>query len=387
MANVLLRLFVKDYKNLKNPCVRSAVGTLAGIVGIVCNVLLFVLKLVIGILSGAVSIVADALNNLSDAASSVVTLLGFHLARRPADADHPYGHARYEYISGFVVATLILVIGVELCQSAIEKICNPAAVSFSVTAIIILLIAVAVKLWMFFFYLALGRKINSATLKASAIDCRNDVITSSAVLFGCAIEWGYSVSLDGYIGLAVALFIIWSGIGVAKETISPLLGQRADEELVKKISHLILQNDKVLGHHDLLVHDYGPGQCFASVHVEISALEDPLACHEIIDAIECSVLEELNVHLVIHYDPVLENDAEWREMSALMQKILKELDCELSIHDLRIVRGEKKSMLVFDLAVPYGKGHSYIELKNSINQALRMYGKDYKTVIRVDDKQ
>ena len=385
MTKLLLRLFVKDYRNSNKPEVRSAIGALAGITGIVCNLLLFLFKLIVGIVSASVSIIADALNNLSDAASSVVTLLGFRLAQRPADADHPYGHARYEYISGFVVAALILVIGVELGKSAFEKILHPASVATSALTAIILVLAIAVKLWMCLFYNHLGKEIDSPSLKAAAIDSRNDVITSAAVLLGYGMEWLFSVSLDGCIGLAVAAFIVWSGIGVAKETISPLLGQRADAQLVKRISKAILKNDKVLGIHDLLVHDYGPGQCFASVHVEISATEDPLEGHEIIDSIECSVLEELNVHLVIHYDPVLENDTEWREMSALMRKILKQLDADLSMHSFRIVPGDEKSKLVFDLAVPFGKTYDHTALNEQIDRSLQAYGKNYETVIRFDE--
>lgn len=386
MTKLLLKLFVKDYQNLDKPSVHGAVGTMAGVTGIVCNILLFILKLTAGLLSGAVSVVADALNNLSDTASSVVTLFGFRLAQRPADADHPYGHARYEYISGLAVAALILVIGVELGRSSVLKIFSPSSLTVSAVTVVILLCAIAIKLWMYFFYAGLGKRVQSATLKAAAIDSRNDVLASTAVLLGYVLEWAFSISLDAYIGLAVALFIMWSGIGVARETISPLLGQRADEALVKKISRLILSNEKVLGIHDLLVHDYGPGQCFASVHVEISASEDPLECHEIIDSIECSVLDELNVHLVIHYDPVLENDTQWREMSRLLRRIVRELDSDLTIHSFRIVPGEEKPKLVFDLAIPYGNTYNKEILKADIDKALRHFGKDYETVIRFEDK-
>lgn len=386
MTKLLLKLFVKEYQNLDQPKVHGAVGTMAGVTGIVCNLLLFALKLTVGILSGAVSVVADALNNLSDMASSVVTLFGFRLAQRPADADHPYGHARYEYISGLAVAALILVIGVELGRSSFLKIFNPSPLTVSSVMIVSLLCAIAIKFWMYFFYASLGKRISSSTLKAAAIDSRNDVLASAAVLLGCVVEWAFCISLDGYIGLAVALFIILSGVGVAKETISPLLGQRADEALVKRISNLILKNEKVLGVHDLLVHDYGPGQCFASVHVEISASEDPLICHEIIDSIECSVMDELNVHLVIHYDPVLENDAQWREMSKLLRRIVRELDTDLTMHSFRIVPGEEKPKLVFDLAIPYGSSHNNAVLKADIDKALLASGKDYETVIRFEDK-
>ncbi len=385
MTKLLLRLFVKNHQYPENQAVRSSVGTLAGIMGIFCNVLLFALKLMAGILSGAVSIIADALNNLLDASSSVVTLVGFRLAKRPADSDHPFGHARYEYISGLVVAALILVVGVELAEGSIRKIIAPTPVFVSTLTLIALIASVLIKLWMSRSYLTMGRLIHSGTLKATAIDSRNDVIATAAVLLGCVIERVFSVPADGYIGLAVALFIIWSGVGVARETISPLLGQRADQSLVEKINNLILSEDKVLGVHDLLVHDYGPGQCFASVHVEISAEENPLVCHDIIDRIECCAMERLNVHLVIHYDPVMENDKEREEMLSVINDILLELGPSFSVHDFRIVRGSVKPKLVFDLAVPYEKRQEQQAIKSAIDSALERCGKAYLTVIHFDN--
>lgn len=387
MTKLLLRLFVKDYENADAPGTHSAVGRLAGITGIVCNILLFLLKLVAGLLSGAVSVVADALNNLSDAASSLVTLLGFQLAQRPADKDHPYGHARYEYLSGLTVAVLILVIGVELGQSAFKKILNPTPVDFSLVTFAVLLCAIGIKLWMSGFFTQLGKKISSGTLKAAAVDSRNDVIATTAVLVGVLVEKMFHVSVDGYIGLGVAAFILYSGIGVARDTISPLLGQRANQSLVESISACILNHEKVLGVHDLLVHDYGPGQCYASVHVELSAEEDPLVCHDMIDTIECDVLEKLNVHLVIHYDPVLPNDEEWTQMRCLVESVIATIDSRLSMHDFRIVRGAERPKLVFDLAVPYGMRNAHKALKQSIEEALRSKGVEYTTVIRFDDKE
>lgn len=387
MTKLLLRLFVKDYENADAPGTHSAVGRLAGITGIVCNILLFLLKLVAGLLSGAVSVVADALNNLSDAASSLVTLLGFQLAQRPADKDHPYGHARYEYLSGLTVAVLILVIGVELGQSAFKKILNPTPVDFSLVTFAVLLCAIGIKLWMSGFFTQLGKKISSGTLKAAAVDSRNDVIATTAVLVGVLVEKLFHVSVDGYIGLGVAAFILYSGIGVARDTISPLLGQRANQSLVESISACILNHEKVLGVHDLLVHDYGPGQCYASVHVELSAEEDPLVCHDMIDTIECDVLEKLNVHLVIHYDPVLPNDEEWTQMRCLVESVIATIDSRLSMHDFRIVRGAERPKLVFDLAVPYGMRNAHKALKQSIEEALRSKGVEYTTVIRFDDKE
>ena len=387
MTNLLLRLFVKDCEDADTSATHSAVGKLAGITGIVCNSLLFLIKLVAGLLSGAVSIIADALNNLSDAASSLVTLLGFQLAQRPADKDHPYGHARYEYLSGLTVAVLILVIGVELGQSAFKKILNPSPVDFSLVTLVVLLCAIGIKLWMSGFFTKLGKKISSGTLKAAAVDSRNDVIATAAVLLGVLFERLFHVSVDGYIGIAVAAFILYSGIGVARDTISPLLGQRANQALVESISACILNHEKVLGVHDLLVHDYGPGQCYASVHVELSAEEDPLVCHDMIDTIECDVLEKLNVHLVIHYDPVLPNDEEWTRMRHLVESAIQTVDPRLSMHDFRIVRGAERPKLVFDLAVPYRMRKDRKTLKRSLEEVLHNEGVAYTTVIRIDDKE
>lgn len=384
MTELLLRLFVKDHRNTDDPAVRSAVGKLAGLVGIVCNLLLFAGKLAAALLAGSVAIAADALNNLSDASGSVVTLLGFRMAQQPADADHPYGHARYEYISGLVVAALILVIGAELAETSVRKMISPEAVELSVLTFAVLIAGALVKLWMALFFGSLGRRIRSTTLRATSADSRNDVIASVAVLVGCAAAYFFEINVDGWLGLAVAVFILYSGVNIAKETVSPLLGKRADAELVARISEFVLSNDKVLGIHDLLVHDYGPGQCFASVHVELSAEEDPLVCHDIIDGIESAVLEALNVHLVIHYDPVVVDDAEWNEMRETVESIIRELDVGLSMHDFRLVRGAKQPKLVFDLAVPYALSRQHRELKQRIDEALAAKGKDYTTVVRFD---
>lgn len=386
MTDLLLRLFVKDYKDVQNPSVHSAVGKMAGAVGIFCNVLLFVIKIVAGLLSGAVSVVADALNNLSDAAASAVTLLGFQLAKRPADQDHPYGHARYEYLSGVIIAALILVIGVELAKTSVEKIFAPTSVDYSVLTVVIMVLATLLKLWMWLFYGKLAKRIGSATLRATSVDSRNDVLTTAAVLIGCVIGWMFEIHIDGYMGLGVAVFILVSGIGVAKDTISPLLGERADRELVEKISRLALSYDKVLGIHDLLVHDYGPGKCYASVHVELSAEEDPVTCHDIIDTIECDVLEKLNVNLVIHYDPVLMNDAEWDQVRQCVENAVAATDPNLTIHDFRLVRGACQTKVVFDLAVPYAMGTQQTALREQLIDKLCCLGEGYTMIIRLDDQ-
>lgn len=386
MTGLLLALFVKNYPDGKNPRVRSAIGSMAGITGMVCNALLFAGKLICGLIAGSVSIIADAANNLSDAASSGITFLGFRLARRPADADHPYGHARYEYLSALVVAMMILLLGVELAKSAVGKIIAPQAPAVSWLTVAILVASIAVKLWLWRFYTLLGKRIDSQVLAAAGVDSRNDCIATLGVLAGVLAERLFSFPVDGWIGLGVALFILWSGIGIARETVSSLLGQRADPELTEKISRLVLSHEKILGIHDLLVHDYGPGQCFASVHAELSAGEEPLVCHDIIDDIECDALNELNVHLVIHYDPVEVNDEERRQMHLQVEEIAQNIHPGLSVHDFRIVRGAKQTKLVFDLAVPYGICPSHRQLKEEIDTQLREKGISYTTVIRFDGK-
>ena len=384
MTNILLKLFIKNCEDTQNPAVRSSIGKLAGLTGIVCNCLLTVLKLVIGLLVGSMAIIADGVNNLSDAASSLTTLLGFRMAQRPADKQHPYGHARYEYLSGLAVAALILLIGAELVKSSIAKIINPEPIDISAATIALLAASVAMKLWMSGFYKTLGKKINSTALYATSVDSRNDVISTCAVLLGCLVNYLFGLNIDGCVGLAVAIFILYSSVGIAKDTISPLLGQQADDELVDKITELVLSHEKVLGVHDLLVHDYGPGRCYASAHVELSADEDPMACHDIIDDIECDVLEKMNVHFVIHYDPVVQNDAEQNEMRRTVGEIIRELNPAFSIHDFRIVRGSAQSKLVFDLGVPYSMIEKKKEIKERIDAALDERGKKYITIIRFD---
>lgn len=385
MTSLLLRLFVKDYENTESVAVHSAIGRLAGFTGIICNLLLFLGKLTVGWLANSVSIIADAINNLSDASSSVVTLLGFKMAQQPADAEHPYGHARYEYLSGLVVAALILIIGFDLAKSSFQKILHPEAVEFSAATFIVLVLSIAVKLWMAGFFRSLGNRIHSTTLQATSVDSRNDVVASTAVLLGCAAGYFFHVNIDGIIGLAVAVFILYSGVDIARETISPLLGKQADPELIDRITQLVLSHEKILGIHDLLVHDYGPGQCFATVHAELSAEEDPLECHDIIDDIERDALEQMNVHLVIHYDPVVLNDEEWNTMREIMDEIIVEVDPKLSMHDFRVVRSSKKTKLMFDLAVPYSMRSRHREIKAQIDALLAERGKDYKTVISFDE--
>lgn len=383
MTGLLLRLFVKDADNTENPAVHTSIGKMAGFTGICCNILLFLGKLLAGLLSGSVSILADAINNLSDAGSSLVTLLGFYLAQRPADKEHPYGHARYEYLSGLVVSTLILVIGLELGKSSFEKVLHPQPILATPVVWGVLTVSLCLKLWMSHFFRTLGARIRSVTLTAASADSRNDVIATAGVLLGYIVSSLFGVNVDGIVGLGIAAFILWSGIGIARDTISPLLGAR-DPELVKKLSALVLSHEKVLGIHDLLVHDYGPGQCFASVHAELSAEENPLACHDIIDDIEQDAWERLNVHLVIHYDPVMTNDAEWNRMRTLTEGWVRQVNPRLSIHDFRMVRSTRQTKLVFDLAIPYDMALSAREVQTFIAEQLQKEGRDYQTVIHLD---
>lgn len=370
MTKLLLRLFVKDLQKEDDAHVRGSVGKLSGGVGIGCNVLLFLCKLVAGLLSGSVSVMADAMNNLSDAASSVVTLVGFKLAGKPADEDHPYGHARYEYLSGLAVAALIIVIGVELGKSSVEKILAPTAVEFSLPVVLVLVASIGIKLWLCGFNRFLGKKINSAALLATAADSRNDVLATGAVLAAGIVEALTSWKVDGLMGLGVALFILYSGVMLAKETISPLLGENASPELRKLIVEILKQEPKVLGFHDLMVHDYGPGQRFASLHVEMDQQEDPLLCHEIIDDIERLCLQKHHVHLVIHYDPVAVGDQELDGLRCCVEQAMKEQDPRLSLHDFRMVRGAGHTNLVFDVAMPQHLKGQEKAIEQGINNAL-----------------
>ena len=352
MTNLLLRLFVKDADNTDSPKVRAAIGTLSGLVGIVCNILLFAFKLLVGTLTSSVSITADAMNNLSDASGSIVTFIGFRVADKPADEHHPYGHARAEYLSGLGVAALILVIGIELVKTSVKKIFAPTPVEFTAVAAVVLLASIGMKFWMNLFNRSLAKRIDSTALMATAADSRNDCITTFAVLVAAVVEKLTHIPVDGWIGLAVALFILYSGLNLAKDTISPLLGENADPELREKIVDYIVSQPKVLGYHDLMVHDYGPGQRFASLHVEMDCREDPMDCHELIDDMERECLRSHNVHLVIHYDPVVIDDPVLTALKAKVQCLLQAKDSRLSLHDFRMVPGKRHMNLVFDVALP-----------------------------------
>ena len=386
MRDFLLKRFVKDYENTGDPAVRAAYGKLSGTVGILANLLLFGAKLVIGFLSGSVSITADAVNNLSDASSSVVTLIGFRMASRPADPEHPYGHARIEYFSGLIVAAIILVIGVELGKSSVEKILHPEAVVFSGALVAVLVLSILAKFAMARFYTRLGRKIDSTALVASGTDSRNDVISTAAVLLSCIVGHVTGLKIDGYMGLLVAAFILWSGVGIAKETLDPLLGAAPDESLVSAITNDLLANPDVLSIHDLMIHDYGPGRQFASVHAEMDCCLDVLDAHEILDELERECMARHKVLLTIHYDPVVTDDERLNTMRQRVTEIIGDIDPRLSIHDFRMVCGNRNTNLIFDLVVPYDMGGQKGEIRRAIEAALNDGDMTYRTVISFDDE-
>ena len=355
MTQLLIRLFIKHPSDTKDPAVRTAYGNLASLVGMACNILLCVGKLTVGTLFGSIAITADALNNLSDASSNVVSLVGFRLASKAPDAEHPFGHARYEYLAGLAVSVTILGIGFSLLKESVVKVLHPTPVVFSGLTVAVLAASILVKLWMSGFNHTIGRIIASETLIATAADSRNDVLSTGAVLFAtilCHVT-GWDI-LDGLMGVAVAVFILVSGWGLVRDTLSPLLGETPSPELVAHIEQTVMSYPGVLGVHDLMVHDYGPGHQFASLHVEFPAESDPLTAHDVIDNIERDFLKKDNLQVTIHYDPIVTSDAKVGVLRTRLTEHLRQLDPQLSIHDLRIVPGDTHTNVLFDLAFPAG---------------------------------
>ena len=370
MTKLLLKTVEKKNPDPTSGAYRAQVGSLSGTVGIFCNMALFAVKLMVGMISGSVSIMADALNNLTDCASAIVTLLGFKLAEKPADSEHPYGHARYEYLTALAVAALILVIGFELAKTSVDKILNPTAVVMSLPMILVLAAAIGVKFWMFLFNRTLSRKIDSAALMATATDSRNDCIATVATVAAAVLQSLFAWQLDGVMGLVVAVFILYSGISLARETISPLLGEAASPELRRVIRNELDAEPRVLGYHDLMVHDYGPGQRFGSLHVEMDSREDPMSCHELIDDLERLCLKKHNIHLVIHYDPVVTDDPELEAIKVQLHQVLTAMDERLTFHDLRMVKGVGHSNVIFDVALPRDMMGKETQITREVESAL-----------------
>ncbi len=353
MTEWLIRRFVRDAEHTGDPKVRYAYGQLASVSGLTANVLLFLAKLTAGLLSGSLAITADAFNNLSDAGSSVVTLVGFKLSSAPPDKQHPFGHGRMEYLSALGVAALIMIAGFELATSSFEKILHPEPTAVDAVTVVILAAAIGVKLWMAWFYRRIGGRIDSESLRAAAADSRNDVVCTAVVLLTSVLSLWLPVSIDGYVGMAVALFVMWSGFSVMRETVSPLLGQAPDEQFVMDIKRTVMAHEGVVGVHDLMVHNYGPGRLVMSFHAEVPSNEDILRSHDLIDRIERELGEKYHALVCIHMDPVDFDDPEVAHLRAEVVMQLAEMNESLSLHDFRVVRGETHTNLIFDLVVPF----------------------------------
>jgi cation diffusion facilitator family transporter len=384
MTNLLIKLFVKDNQNISDFRVRERYGKFAGMVGIASNLLLFLIKITVGMLFHSIAIIADAINNLSDSGSSLITLIGFKISGKPADAKHPYGHARMEYISGLIVSFIILVLGLQLIKSSVDKIIHPQAAQFSMISIGVLVVAILIKLWQCKFYREIGRIIDSTTLIATSTDSRNDILATAAVLVAAIVTRLTGFNLDGYMGVTVAVFILVTGVKLVMDTTSPLLGTAPTKELVDSIYKKILSYDNVIGLHDLVVHSYGVNQCFASVHCEVPAGQDIMVSHDIIDNIERDFLKDQGIHLVIHLDPIVTDDAKTNELKAVVKNLIERISPEISMHDFRVVWGLSHSNLIFDVVVPFDFRWSDDELIKLIEDGIYMIDTTYRLVITID---
>lgn len=387
LSKFLVNSFIKNNEDIKNPKVRNAYGTLGGIVGIVINFILFLIKFFVGMLVGSIAISADAFNNLSDAGSSVITIIGFKMASKPADAEHPFGHGRIEYLSALIVAFLVMLVGVQFIKSSVERILNPTTITFEIIPFILLLISIGFKVWLSTFNKFVGNKINSSALKAAATDALGDVFTSSTVVVSFLLAKFTTFPLDGYIGVFVALAILYAGFGLVKETLNPLLGEAPDPELVNEICERVLSYPLISGVHDLIIHNYGPGRIIASLHAEIPADKDIMEIHNVIDRVERELSKDLNIHLVIHMDPICVITDEIKETWDYVETVLRKYPVIKSMHDFRIVGEGDTKNLIFDIVVsPSISGHRkekekmLLDIKNSIHAE----HPQYNCVITVD---
>ncbi len=380
----LVRLFIKDCDNVTDPAVRERYGILSGAVGIVLNLLLSAGKLFAGLMTGSISITADAFNNLSDAGSSVVTLVGFKLAGQKADDGHPFGHGRMEYLAGLLVSLMILLVGVELGRSSIGKILRPEAVDFSLVSTGILAASILVKLWMGQFNRGLGRKIGSAAMAATAADSLSDAVATAAVLAGTLVNRFAHVNIDGWVGLAVAVFILRSGWGAAKDTINPLLGESPDPELVKQLRELVLSHPQVVGMHDLIIHDYGPGRRLCSFHAEVPQDADILDAHDAIDHIEREIKEKFGIETTVHMDPIATADEKVNQLRRQVADLARVVEPEMTIHDFRVVRGPTHTNVIFDAVVPHKCRLTDEEVLQRLRQAVSALDPTYQAVIQID---
>lgn len=384
MVTFLSRWLIADHDQTQDPAVRRKYGVLCGAVGIVINVLLFLGKFFAGTISGSIAITADAFNNLSDAGSSLVTILGFKLAGQKPDPDHPFGHGRMEYLSGLAVAMLILLMGIELLKSSVEKILHPEAIEFSWLSVGILLAAIACKLYMASYNRSVGKKIQSSAMKATATDSLSDSLATTAVLAATLIAHFFHVNIDGWVGLAVACFILYAGYNAARDTISPLLGQAPDPELVRSIEQAVLAFDPIVSIHDMVVHDYGPGRMMISLHAEVPADGDLVELHDTIDLAEQALKEQFQCDAVIHMDPIVTNDETVLHMRAKMAQLVQIIDPRITIHDFRMVTGPTHTNLIFDAACPFDLHMTDGEVKRQIEQTVDLLDGNYMAVVTVD---
>lgn len=384
MTDLILRIFVRDHKNTEDPAVRDKCGRVAGTVGIVTNFLLFLMKIIVGTVFHSVSVTADAVNNLTDSGSSVVTLIGFKMASKPADEKHPFGHARIEYLSGVIVSFIVIFLGLQLGMSSIEKILTPEENALTPVALVVLVISILAKLWQCLFYRKVGRMIKSESVEATSKDSRNDVIATSVVLLGAVITMLTGVNLDGYMGAAVALFIVFSGVQLTISTADPLLGQAPEGELVQTITEKMLSYPGIIGMHDLAVHNYGVGRCFASAHCEVDAKNDILVSHDLIDNIERDFSRDLCIHMVIHLDPVIVGDARTDALHRKVQSLVTALYPTVTIHDFRVIWGVTHSNIVFDAAVPFAVKDSDAVITQKLEAEIQKLDPDYRTVVTID---
>lgn len=384
MTKLLVRLFVKDSENVKDPAVRTRYGYLGSVTGIVLNVLLFAGKFIAGLISGAISVTADAFNNLSDAGSSIMSLVGFRMAAQPADEEHPFGHGRMEYVSGLVISFLILLMGFELAKESVGKMITPKDIKFSWLTLWILAASVLVKLWMGLFNHTLGKKINSTSMKATAADSISDCISTSAVIVAMLVLYFAKVNIDSYIGLAVALFILYSGVNTFRESLTPLLGTRPEKEFVEEITATVEKHPDIVGTHDMIVHDYGVGNLIISMHAEVPMEMDFNAAHELIDMIEDELKRKYKCLVTIHMDPVAVNDEKAMAIKAQVSEIVKKIDERMSIHDFRMTDGKDRDNLIFDVVVPFGLKMTDAEVRENVCVSVSALDPRYFCVINID---
>lgn len=384
MVSLLAHFFIKDKDNTSSPAVRQAYGILCGTVGIALNILLFAGKFFAGLVSNSIAVTADAFNNLSDAGSSLITLVGFKMAGQKPDPSHPFGHGRIEYLSGLFVSIAILIMGFELIHSSIDKIIHPQAVAFSPLTVIILLVSIAVKIYMALYNKAISRKISSAAMNATATDSLSDTLATAVVLIATVIGHYTGFLIDGYCGVLVGLFILYAGYSAARDTISPLLGQPPQPEFVKDVETIVTSYEHVLGIHDMIVHDYGPGRVMLSLHAEVPADGDMLILHDMIDNIEHQLHDELGCEAVIHMDPVIINDYQTDELKSRVTELLQEAYPEIHFHDFRIVKGPTHINIIFDIVIPFGYKKSDDEIIDYLKQEIHNIDSSYFAVIQID---